>query len=89
MARQALFGMAKSKSTTGPMRTQPGERTSIVPTQVLPEMPNTRNTARAAPPKQEPTRNDAVRAAKARISRRNSLHKQREALKAGNPPDET
>ena len=81
VARKALFRMPKSKPTIGPMRTQPGERTSIMPTQVLPAMPAAGRKAVAAQPKQEPTRGEAVRVAKARITRRNSLRKQREALK--------
>jgi len=38
--------------------------------------------SRSAPPKKKLTRTDAVRAAKARIMRRNSLRKQRQAQKA-------
>jgi hypothetical protein len=85
VARKALFRMPKSKPTIGPMRTQPGERTSIMPTQVLPAMPAAGKKSAAAQrkqePKQKPTRSEAVRTAKARISRRNSLQKQREALR--------
>jgi len=72
--------MPDREPITGPMRTQPVERASIRPTQVLPAMPTVGKTTKAPQSKQNPTRADAVRAAKARISRRNSLRKQRKAL---------
>ena len=75
-----LSTMPKSKQPTGPMRTQPVERASVMPTQVLPMMPAAGKATNPSQPKQRPTRTEAVRAAKARITRRNSLRKQREAL---------
>ena len=77
----ALSMMPGSKpAITGPMRTQPIQHGSIVPT--LPAMPTIRETTQAPQPKQPPTRMEAVRAAKAKISRRNSLRKQRAAQKS-------
>ena len=75
-----LSNMPKDKLTTGPMRTQPTERASIISTPVLPMMPTAGKLKKSAQPKPEPTRADEVRAAKARITRRNSLRKQRAAL---------
>jgi hypothetical protein len=72
--------MPQDKPTIGPMRTQPLERASIMPSQVLPT-PTVGRVKKTAQPKQKPTRTEAVRAAKARITRRGSLRKQREALK--------
>jgi hypothetical protein len=69
---------------TGPMRTQPRGRSSILPTQALPMVPMVGNLTSTPQPKQQLTRTEAVRAAKARITRRNSLLKQREALKGDN-----
>jgi hypothetical protein len=81
----ALSDMPKNDPTLGPMGTQPGEHASTMPTQVLPAMPTAGNKPGAPqpeqPPVQEPTRGEAVRTAKARITRRNSLRKQRQALK--------
>ena len=74
--------MPKTKPRpTGPMRTQPIEHTSMMPTQVLPMMPTVGKVTKTPEPKQRPTRTEAVHAAKARISRRKSLRTQREALK--------
>jgi hypothetical protein len=74
--------MSKSKPTpTGPMRTQPIQNGSTMPTQVLPMMPTVGEQRKTPQPKKEPTRMEAIRAAKARITRRSSLQKQREALK--------
>jgi hypothetical protein len=73
--------MPKNKPTTGPMRTQPIERASIMPTPVLPMMPTAGMAKTAITPKQKPTRADGVRVAKAKIARRNSLRKQRDALR--------
>jgi hypothetical protein len=73
--------MPKNKPITGPMRTQPVERASMMPTQVLPMMPTVGKVAKTPQPKQETTRTEAVRVAKARITRRNSLRKQREAMR--------
>jgi hypothetical protein len=62
---------------------QPAERASTVHTQLLPRMPTVENRPATAPQsKQKPERTEAVRVAMARITRRNSLRKQREALKA-------
>jgi hypothetical protein len=78
----AVFRMPKSKQTpTGPMSTQPIERGSTMPTQVLPMMPTVGAQRKMPQPKKEPTRMEAIRVAKARITRRSSLQKQREALK--------
>jgi hypothetical protein len=71
--------MSKDKATAGPMRTQPIERAAIFATPVLPIVPKP-GKAKKAQPKQKPTRAEDVRAAKAKITRRNSLRKQREAL---------
>ncbi len=72
--------------STGPMMVQPVERPTT-PTQMLPIMPGTggalkRETKTPAPEKKPRTRTDAVQAAMARIMRRNSLRKQREAQKS-------
>ena len=72
--------------STGPMRMQPVERPTT-PTQMLPIMPGTggamkRETKTPAPEKKPRTRTDAVQIATARIMRRNSLRKQREAQKS-------
>jgi hypothetical protein len=80
LGSKELSTMPKRKQPTGPMRTQPIERASIMPTQVLPMMPAAGKATKPSQPKQRPTRAEAVRAAKARITRRNSLRKQREAL---------
>ena len=71
-----LSAMAKNRPTTGPMRTQPIKRDLIVPTQ-----PTVRTVTKAPHPKRKPTRTEAVRAAKAKMTRLGSLRKQREALK--------
>jgi hypothetical protein len=72
--------MPKSKPTlTGPMSTQPVERGSIMPTQALPMMPMAGKAMKAPQPKKQPTRTEAVRAARAKITRRESLRKQRDA----------
>jgi hypothetical protein len=65
---------------TGPMRMQPLDRGSGMPTQGLPMMPGAKA---AVPPQQkrQPSRAEAVRAANARITRRNSLRKQRDVQK--------
>jgi hypothetical protein len=75
--------MAKNKSApTGPMTTQPLRRGSVMPTQALPMMPAAGKALNAPHPKKQPTRTEAVRAAKAKITRRESLRKQRDALNA-------
>jgi hypothetical protein len=58
----------------------PLERGSM-PTQGLPMMPTVGKAAKTPQPKLQPTRAEAGRAAKARIMRRNSLRKQRDAQK--------
>ena len=75
--------MPKNKPTVGPMRTQPIERGSIMPTQMSPLMPTVGmgKTEKAPQPKEKLTKTEAVRAAKARMMRLGSLLKQREALK--------
>jgi hypothetical protein len=71
----------------GPMGTQPIEHGSSTPTQMLPIMPGTTEekhgkTKEPAAPQKTQTRAEAVRAVLARITRRNSLRKQREAQKS-------
>jgi hypothetical protein len=73
--------MSKNKPAIGPMITQPIERPSILPTQVQPRLPHV-GVNKTPLPKQNPTMAEAVRAAKAEITRRESLRKQRQALKA-------
>jgi hypothetical protein len=74
----ALSVMPGNKSTrTGPMSTQPVQHGSIAPTQL--RMQPTGG-AETQPEKPSP-RTEAVRIAKARIMRRNSLRKQRQAQK--------
>jgi hypothetical protein len=69
--------MAKSKSSTvGPMSVQPNDRTCTARNQRA--MP-TIGEDKTPLPKDQQARMAAVRAAKARITRRNSLQKQREA----------
>jgi hypothetical protein len=75
-----LSNMPKNKPT-GPMRTQPIERASITPTPVLPMIPTAGKAQTSMRLKQKPTRADGVDVAKAKITRRNSLRKQRDALK--------
>jgi hypothetical protein len=56
-----VFRMPESKPTsTGPMRMQPLERGSIMPTQGLPMMPTAGKAAKTPQPKQQPTRAEAV-----------------------------
>jgi|SRR5271169_3942663 len=69
------------KPTIGPMRTQSIDHASIMLIQVRPVMPTVGMVKNAPQPKQKTTRTEAVRAAKARMTRRASLRKQREALK--------
>ncbi|HJZ20817.1 MAG TPA: hypothetical protein VJ226_07655, partial [Bradyrhizobium sp.] len=71
-----------SKMTvTGPMKTQPVARASNITTPVLPMMPTDGTLKNTPPPEKKRTRTEAVRVAKAKITRRNSLRKQREAMK--------
>jgi hypothetical protein len=74
--------MAKRKSpSTGPMSMQPIEHSSTAPKQ-LPAMAPTIGEENKTPlPKKQRARMEAVRVAKARIMRRNSLRKQRQAQK--------
>ena len=79
--------MPKSKPTSaGPMTMQPREHGAIMPTQGLPMMPTAGKPAKTLQPKQQPTRTEAVRAAKAKRMRRNSLRKQRDAQKGNMLP---
>jgi hypothetical protein len=66
---------------TGPMKTQPVERASNMTTPVSPMMPTGGRLKNAPQPKNKRTRAEAVRVAKAKITRRNSLRKQREAMR--------
>ena len=74
--------MANSKlPSIGPMSVQPIEHSSSARNQ-LPAMMSTRSEEKKTPlPKNQQARMDAVRVAKARIMRRNSLRKQRQAQK--------
>jgi hypothetical protein len=63
------------------MNVQPVEHGSITPTQSQPLMPTPGKKLNTAVPKKQSARTEAVRIAKARIMRRNSLRKQREAQK--------
>jgi hypothetical protein len=77
----AFSSIPKNKPATGPMKTQPIERPSILSTQVRPTLPAV-GVNRTPLAKQQPTRAEAVRAAMAEITRRESLRKQRLAMKA-------
>jgi hypothetical protein len=68
---------------TGPMIMQPIDRGATMPVPLLPAMPGPAGTdaSKKLPPKAQLTRTEAVRLAKARILRRNSLRKQRLAQK--------
>ncbi len=74
---------------TGPMGMQPPAHSPTAATQMLPLMPGIKGKEKdlkgetQQPPKQKepPTRAEAVRAAWARITRRKSLRKQRDAQK--------
>lgn len=79
--QSALSGMPKDKSISGPMRTQSIAREATAATPALPMMPTAGKQKKPARPKPQPTRTDGVRVAKAKISRRNSLRKQREAMR--------
>jgi hypothetical protein len=91
--RLALISMPDKKrnsGNTGPMGMQPFERGPVVSTQMQPMMPSARGkaagetkdeTTAPAPETKQRTRTEAVRAALARITRRNSLRKQRDAQK--------
>jgi hypothetical protein len=91
--RWALISMPQKKQdsdNTGPMGMQPLERGPLAPTPMQPMMPSARRnvtgeprdeTETPAPETKKRTRTEAVRAALARIMRRNSLRKQRQAQK--------
>jgi hypothetical protein len=82
LGRNALFLMAKSNSPSiGPMSVQPVEHSSTAPNQTSATAPTIGEDRRTPLPKKQQARMDAVRAAKARIMRRNSLKKQRQAQK--------
>ncbi len=75
---------------TGPMGVQPVERGATVATQMLPMLPCAKEENREEtqgesnmpkPEKKARSRTEAVRAARARITRRQSLRKQRNAQK--------
>jgi hypothetical protein len=75
--------MAKSESSSaGPMRTQPIPLGSIHPTQPLMPSAGTEIKVQHRSQRKSPSREDQVEAVKAKISRRNSLRKQRAALKS-------
>ena len=86
----ALNGMRDKRAATddnGPMRVQPIELGPTAPTQMLPMMPGTQSEPKAqaepvTPDARPRTRTEAVRGALARITRRKSLRKQREAQKS-------
>jgi hypothetical protein len=88
-AAYALTVMPKKQPPTdeiGPMGMQPVEHGPSEPTQMLPLMPGARGQMKEdvktpAPEKKQRTRAEAVRAVLARITRRNSLRKQRDAQK--------
>jgi hypothetical protein len=71
----------RTPASAGPMNTQqPGDRGSAAP--MLPRMPTTGGDDPKRPlPKTRSTATDAIRLAKAKIMRRNSLRKQRLAQK--------
>jgi hypothetical protein len=85
----ALTVMPKNDPPTdkpGPMGMQPIEHGPVASTQMLPLMPSTKGETEeeaspSAPEKKQRTRAEAVRAVWARITRRNSLRKQRDAQK--------
>jgi hypothetical protein len=65
-----------------PMVMQPAVHNLTVPTQMLPNMPTVAQEIHVSTAnKKHPTRTEAVQAAKAKITRRNSLRKQRSAQK--------
>ena len=77
----ALSSMSRLKPIlTGPMTVQPVEHRSIKPVQSPPMMPADNRAAKTTP-KKPSTNAEAQRAAKAEISRRDSLRKQRQAQK--------
>lgn len=80
-ARKALSIMPRpNPPLTGTMSVQPVAHGSITPMQSRPMASETSKKSKKASKKQS-SRADAVRIAKAKISRRGSLSKQRQALK--------
>jgi hypothetical protein len=76
-----------SPDSTGPMGMQPQAHSPTAATQMLPTMPRAGEDEQMpergpAANKKPPTRAEAVRAARARITRRKSLKKQRDAQKS-------
>jgi hypothetical protein len=81
LERRELSVMPGNKPTsTGPMSMQPGQHGSTAPAQLRMEPTPGAETQPSRPKKPSP-RTEAVRIAKARIMRRNSLRKQRKAQK--------
>jgi hypothetical protein len=88
-AVQALTAMPKKHPPTdkiGPMGMQPVEHSPSAPTQMLPLMPGAKGQIKEevktpTPERKQRSRAEAVRAVLARITRRNSLRKQRDARK--------
>jgi len=72
--------MPKTKPPTGPMKTQPIRQGAMSPT--LPMMPTFGEGANDTEPARAPAGMDAARATRAKITRRKSLQKQRDGLKA-------
>ena len=70
----------REPTSTGPMSVQPLQHGSIAPMQLRME-PTAGAEANTPPSKKQTPRTEAVRIAKARIMRRNSLRKQRQAQK--------
>jgi hypothetical protein len=81
LERRELSVMPGNKLTSpGPMSVQPARHGSIAPTQLRME-PTAGTATQPSPPKKPSPRTEAVRIAKARIMRRNSLRRQRQAQK--------
>ena len=81
MRGSELCLIAKSKpSSVGPMSVQPNDRTGTAQNQRT--MPTVSDDNKTPLPKDQQIRMAVVRASKARITRRNSLRKQREAQKS-------
>jgi hypothetical protein len=73
--------MERKSLSTGPMSVQPIEHSSIAQNQLAATVSTIGGEKKAPLPKSQRARMDAVRAAKARIMRRDSLRKQRQAQK--------
>jgi hypothetical protein len=79
--------MAKPEpSSAGPMRTQPLQLGSIHPTQPFMPSVDSELKIKNGLPRKKLSRAERVAAVKAKISRRNSLRKQRAALKSSARP---